>query len=118
MRDELVTLAIALAAYLGYYQAPQGQEAWVYYIMGGVLAFRLAQLQRPKAETRVGIFAYTFIMIESCQQAVCGSLHIGFRATKDVCVDLVGDDIYRAGASLSLAALWMVLFYSKHRRLY
>ena len=113
---EIVTAALAGAAYLGYYFVAKADQSWFYYTMCGFSAFRFAQLQRPKSKTWLGVFTCTFVMIEAFQQGLCGAFHFGIRAKKDICVDLVGEDVYRALASLSLATLWMLLFYLNKRR--
>jgi hypothetical protein len=102
-----ITLAASVSAYLGYYMLPMAQRPWGYYVASGVLVFVLAAQLRSLQTKAVGVFAYTYVMIESAQQAVCGAFAWGAKTGgMDVCKVAGLGDMYPALAALGLAALW------------
>lgn len=115
-------LATAVPAFFGYYFMPTAADRpWAYYVAEGALILALADMVRGvvpqlvragvltagKVQAAVGLLWW--IEIEAGQQAVCGALAWGQTAHSDVCVDLVGLDVYRAVAALAVAgalAIW------------
>lgn len=111
----------ASAAYFGYYLLRDPwQRGWLYYAATGVLVWVLAWCWRPSGP--LGAVVRVWVLIESGQQAACGSatLAVGQGAPdgRDVCVQYVGEDIYRAVLALTLAALivGMTTWQSRQRR--
>lgn len=111
MSRDLITLGLAVAAYLGYYGfADSVNRAWANYVGTGALMAWMAWRERqpgPRRSTGVGIFAATYIVIEAAQQAIFGALSWGKLPTgKDLGVELLGEPVYTALTSLLLAGVW------------
>jgi len=107
-RQDFILLALAAATYFGYYLLRDPwARGWLYYSATGVLVFALAW-RWPPAGT-AGALARAWVLIESSQQAACGSLTLAIGASppdgRDACVPFVGEDSYRAALALTLAAL-------------
>ncbi len=102
---DTITAALALPTYYGYYVfADSLLRGWVYYVCSAVLMAWLAWCYVPS--WWVGRFAVVLILLESSQQAVCGSITGALRPDgQDLCVGLVGETPYRIGLSLVLAAI-------------
>ena len=106
-RDTILS-ALALTTYFGYYLLRDPwQRGWLYYAATGALVAALAWWWQPGGP--LGALARAWVLIESGQQAACGSLTLaaggGAADGRDVCVRYVGEDIYRAVLALTLAAL-------------
>lgn len=102
-----ITTALALSAYLGYYVYPLIERPWAFYVASAVLVLWLAYRLRLAEKTAMGVFAYTWIMIEAGQQAACGAFAWGAKTGgKDVCKMLDIGDTYLALGALSIAAAW------------
>ena len=104
----IITLVLAVAAYLGYYSfADLTQRAWAYYVATGVLMAWLAWERRQTATTGPAAFVATYILIESAQQAFFGALAWGSLPTgQDLAVQLGFEPVYVAATSLLLAGVW------------
>lgn len=107
-RPDLILAALAVSAYFGYYALHDTwQRLWLYYAATGALVFALAWWWRPAAV--LGAVARVWVLVESGQQAVCGSATLAAGAAmpdgRDVCVQYVGEDFYRAALAITLAAL-------------
>lgn len=109
LRD-IISAVVAVAAHLAYYGfADLRDQRWAFYVMGGVLAAWAGWCWRQDglAQGRLVLaFAGSFLLIEGPQQAVCGALRWRSPLPGDLCVQVLGDTIYTALASLVLAAAW------------
>lgn len=105
-KSDLILTFLAVPTYFGYYLfSDQWIRGWIYYATTGFLVLYLARCFRPV--TALGLLMKAFVVIEAGQQGVCGALTIGVRppSGKDVCVQYVGEDGYRAALALALAGL-------------
>ena len=106
LRDT-ITAVITFAAYFTYYGfADLRDRRWMYYVACGVLAAWVGWCWRQDG-LRQGrtllAFAGTMMLIEGSQQAVCGLLRWRSTGRADLCVQVLGDTVYTALASLLLA---------------
>lgn len=107
MNRQAATLAIAVAAFLGYYALPEAHRAWAYYVASGVLLTVLG-LQYRGVQAGFGAFVGTYIALEGALQAACGSMAwaLDFGATDtDVCVAIGGGEVMAALLALIASAL-------------
>jgi hypothetical protein len=102
-----VTVALAAFAYLGYYRwSDPIERAWVSYIGCAVLTVWLVWQQTGR-RTWVGLFGIFYITFEGAQQATCGYFEFGTVPDgQDICVRLVGEEVYRAAMSIILAVIF------------
>lgn len=109
-RRDIITAALAVAAYFSYYYFVDIRDRrWMYYVCTGVLLAWLGWCMRCDglAQRRILLaFTGTLLLIEGPQQAVCGLLRWQAPGPQDLCVQVLGDGIYTALASLLLAAAW------------
>lgn len=109
LRDS-ITAALAVAAYFSYYYFQDIRDRrWMFYVASGVLVAWLGWCMRQDGfmQRRLLLaFAGTLLMIEGAQQAVCGMLRWQAPGPRDLCVQVLGDSVYTAVASLLLAAAW------------
>lgn len=110
LRRDIISAVVAIAAYFTYYGfADLRDRRWAYYVMGGVLAAWVGWCWRRDGLTQgrtLLAFTGTLMLIEGPQQAVCGALRWQSPLPGDLCVQVLGDTIYTALASLALAAAW------------
>lgn len=108
LRDSISAVA-AFAAYFTYYGfADLRDRRWMYYVMGGVLASWIGWCWRQdglRQGRTVLAFTGTLMLIEGPQQAVCGLLRWRTTSPQDLCVQVLGDTVYTALASLLLAGV-------------
>lgn len=105
----IITLVLAVAAHLGYYGfITSADRAWCAYVCTGLLLAWIGWRDRQQASSGLALFGATYILIESAQVAVCGSLAWGMKTAPgdDLCVAVGGGTLYAALASLALAAGW------------
>lgn len=105
----IITLGLAMAAYLGYYAfISSADKAWCAYVCTGLLLAWVGWRDRRQASSGLAMFAATYILIEASQVAVCGALAWGMRTAPqdDLCVAVGGGTLYAALTSLALAAGW------------
>lgn len=107
-RPDFILAALAVSTYFGYYMLTDPwQRGWLYYASTGLLVAALAWWWRPASA--LGALARVWVLIESGQQAACGSATLatggGSPDGRDVCVQYIGEDFYRAALALTLAAL-------------
>jgi len=103
---EVADLLAVAATFFGYYALPTpSSRPWAYYAAQGALLAGCGLALRRSAETYWGAWACVILVLEGAQQAVCGSLHFGFPAVGDACVDLIGQQPYKAILSASVSAL-------------
>lgn len=107
-QPDLTVSLLAATTYFGYYALTDPwQRGWLYYSATGALVLALA-VYWP-VSSALGEVVRLWVQIESGQQAVCGSLTLATGAPapdgRDVCVQYLGADIYRAVLALCLAAL-------------
>lgn len=96
--------ALALAVYFGYYQLSDPiARGQVYYAMCGLLMVWAGLCMH--AGWRPPAFACALMMIEGGQQAVFGAFDFGPPTGVDLGPKLLGDDLYHALVSLTLAGL-------------
>lgn len=109
LRDS-ISAGMTFAAYFTYYGFAELQDRrWMYYVMGGVLATWVGWCWRQDGLVQgrtLLAFAGSVMLIEGPQQAVCGVLRWRTTAPQDLCVQVLGDTVYTALASLLLAGLW------------
>lgn len=109
LRD-IITAAVAIATYFGYYAfIGLADRRWAYYVMTGVLMAWLGWCMRGYGLRKgrlVLAFAGTLMLIEGPQQAVCGALRWQSASGVDLCVQVLGEPFYAGLASLLLAAVW------------
>jgi uncharacterized membrane protein AbrB (regulator of aidB expression) len=108
-RSAVITLILAVAAYLGYYGFISSTDrAWCAHIATATLLAWIGWRDRRQASSGLALFAATYILIESTQVAVCGALAWGLGTTpdRDLCVAVGGESLYSAAVSLLVAALW------------
>ena len=111
MRSLILIALTAAPAYLGYYVLTDAiDRAWAYYVLQGLLALALADCVRRWVPDHVEISLAAWavglcwwIEIEAIQQAVCGTLQWGNQVHTDICVQVIGLDVYRGVAALVLA---------------
>ena len=117
MWRDCVTVALALSAYLGYYHwADPIDRAWVSYITCAALTLWLAW-DRPGRRTWLRFFAAVYITFEALQQIGCGLLEFGTVPDgQDICIRVVGEEVYRAAMSIVLATLITGAFKWQNRR--
>lgn len=102
----MILATLAMPTYFGYYLfADQWVRGWIYYAATGFLVAYLAWCFR--AASALGMLVRAWVILEAGQQGVCGALTIGARPPdgRDVCVQYVGEDGYRAVLALAVAGL-------------
>ena len=105
----IITLILAMAAYLGYYGfISSADKAWCAYVCTGLLLAWIGWRDRRTASGALEMFAATYILIESAQVALCGALAwgVGTAPKDDLCVQFGGQTLYAGLTSLALAAGW------------
>ena len=111
MRSLILIALTAAPAYLGYYVLTDAiDRAWAYYVLQGLMALALADCVRRWVPDQVGAVLVSWatalcwwVEIEAAQQAVCGTLQWGSAVHTDICVQVIGLDVYRGVAALVLA---------------
>ena len=105
-RLDIILASLAAPTYFGYYWfTDPWVRGWIYYAATGVLVTYLAWCFRPA--TSLGALARAWVLLEAGQQGACGALTIGAKPPdgRDVCVQYVGEDGYRAVLALAVAGL-------------
>ena len=105
-RPDTILAAVAAPTYFAYYAfSDPWVRGWLYYALTGFLMALLAWFYRPGSS--LGALARARVILEAGQQGVCGTLTIGAKPPdgRDVCLQYVGEDGYRAVLALAVAAL-------------
>lgn len=109
LRD-IISAVVTVAAYFTYYGfADLRDRRWMYYVMGGVLATWVGWCWRQdglSAGRPLLAFSGSVMLIEGPQQAVCGLLRWRSTQPQDMCVQVLGESLYVALASLLLAGVF------------
>lgn len=96
-------IASAACAFWLYALLPdRTDQLWAYYVAEGALIMAMGGLLRVS----IGLpLLFRWIEIEGAQQAICGTLTWGVRGHGDVCVSIIGRDVYVAALSFCLAGI-------------
>lgn len=109
LRD-ILSAVVAVAAYFSYYGfADLRDRRWAYYVLGGVLAAWVGWCWRQEAmveQRALKCFVGSLMLIEGAQQALFGMLRWQSPSGVDLGVQVLGETVYIALASLALAAVW------------
>lgn len=105
-RPDLFLALLAVPTYFGYYLfTDPWVRGWIYYTATGFFVCYLAWCFRPASA--LGMLTKAWVILEAGQQGICGTLTIGAQppSGRDVCVQYVGEDGYRAVLALAVAGL-------------